>query len=294
MSENPNYVVEVFKSSHQRYFIALMVLLAFLFGYVFSLPLAVLLPVFLGGEVGFFAASQNKRVQRIIREKHARRLREMSLEEEKKIVEGLSRESKQEFEDICQKVEGIEQSTQRARYGESDAMSMITLITDKMLSFRRKMLMMLQARDALTGRNYERAEKSLREKLEIIDEADREEATKGNRASQTLLDTIRQRREIVEQHLLRTVALKQQMRELDARLSSARDFLELLQDQTATASADLDGVSGLMDNMLTSLSIFNEFQSPGLDITSIEEHLLADKPEEKPSRPNLRAVKNRK
>ena len=255
-----NYVKEVFKSDLNLIFVGVM---AFLM-------LAINFPGFLAllaaGEIGALFIAQDSRVQRIIR---ARKNKDQKLEtedSEKTIVLALPQAYQNDFSSVRNLCDEIEK-----RSGELDdkgTNAILSGVTEKLASFRYEYARMLRAHHLLSSRNYRNLQNMLNN--EII----RAEKSVQNEQSEQVRQALSQNLNILKKRQARIQKLDELVRLLEARLQVVRNSLSLIQDEVYSFT-NVTGISDLVDNLLTNLSISDEFRSTYEDVLITETDSLS-------------------
>ena len=255
-----NYVKEVFKSDLNLIFVGVM---AFLM-------LAINFPGFLAllaaGEIGALFIAQDSRVQRIIR---ARKNKDQKLEtedSEKTIVLALPQAYQNDFSSVRNLCDEIEK-----RSGELDdkgTNAILAGVTEKLAAFRYEYARMLRAHHLLSSRNYRNLQNMLNN--EII----RAEKSVQNEQSEQVRQALSQNLNILKKRQARIQKLDELVRLLEARLQVVRNSLSLIQDEVYSFT-NVTGISDLVDNLLTNLSISDEFRSTYEDVLITETDSLS-------------------
>jgi hypothetical protein len=254
--EEINYTKEVLVSDYNLGFVGLMLFLMIVVNFWGFLPLL------LAGEIGALFIAQSSRVQRIIR---ARKNKDKKLEAEEveaTIIKSLPTNYQSDFHSLGRLCEEIER-----RAGELDDASANTLLSgmiEKLSMFRHNYARMLRAHHMLSTRDYRNIEMGLNREIDRVEKSiDDERSTQVRRALEQNLNVLKQRLERVRK-------LDELVRLLEARLQVTRNSLGLIQDEVYSFT-DVAGISSLVDNMLTNLSLSDEFRTAYEDFLNTEE-----------------------
>jgi hypothetical protein len=254
--EDINYTKEVLASDYNLSFIGLMVFLMIVVNFWGFLPLL------LAGEIGALFIAQSSRVQRIIR---ARKNKDKKLETEEieaGIIKSLPTNYQSDFHSLGRLCEEIER-----RAGELDDAGANTLLSgmiEKLSLFRHNYARMLRAHHMLSTRNYRNIEMGLNREIDRV-----ENSIEGERSPQ-VRRALEQNLSVLKQRLERVRKLDELVRLLEARLQVTRNSLGLIQDEVYSFT-DVAGISSLVDNMLTNLSLSDEFRTAYEDFLDAEE-----------------------
>lgn len=253
--EDINYVAEVLQSQTNYAFIGIM---CFLMLVVNFLGFGALL---LAGEIACLFIAQNSRIQRIIR---ARKNKDKILEIEEAevtIVKMLPQNYQMDFHSVRTLCEEIERKSNEL--GRSNAQVMLANLIEKLSSFRYDYARMLRAHHLLSTRNYRNLQTSLTSEIARAEQAvEREESAQVRHA-------LNQNLSILKQRLGRIKKLEELVRLLEARLQVIKNSLSLIQDEVYSFT-DVTGISGLVDTLLTNLSLSDEFRSAYEEVLSAE------------------------
>lgn len=257
--EQINYTKEVLANDWNLGFIGVMAFLMLVVNFWGFLPLL------LAGEIGALFIAQHPRVQRIIRaRKNKDKLVEM-VNVEDQIVNALPRGYQDDFRSLRHLCEEIER-----RAGElvdAGANALLAGIVNKLAAFRFDYARMLRAHHLLSQRNYQNIETQLTRDIAQAEHAvGREQATQVRHA-------LAQNLHVLQQRLGRVRKLDELVRLLEARLQVIRNSLSLVQDEVYTFT-DVSSISGLVDSLLTNLSISDEFRSTYEDVLNAEAGLV--------------------
>ena len=250
-----NYVKEVLKSNLNLTFVGIM---AFLM-------LVVNFPAFLAllaaGEIGALFIAQDSRVQRIIR---ARKNKDQKLEtedSEEKIVVALPHAYQNDFFSVRNLCDEIEKRS--SELDDKGSNAILSGVTEKLSAFRYEYARMLRAHYLLSSRNYRNLQNML------SNEIGRAEKAVHNEQSEQVRQALAQNLNILKKRLARIQKLDELVRLLEARLQVIRNSLSLIQDEVYSFT-NVAGISDLVDNLLTNLSISDEFRSTYEDVLITE------------------------
>jgi len=250
-----NFVKEALKSEFNLGFIGVMAFLMLTVNFWAFLPLLV------AGQLGAALLAQMPIVQRYIKMKKVWQRKENDAEAEKRIVSLLPENYQADFNSVHALCEEIERRS--AELGAVGAGRMLADVVAKLSSFRYEYARMLRARHLLSTRNYRQLHSSLAQQIEQSEAAlEREEARPVRYALTQNLSILRQR-------LARIKRLDELVRLLDARLQVIKNSLGLIQDEVYTFT-DVEGIQGLVDNLLINLSISDEFRAEYEDVLNVE------------------------
>lgn len=258
--EEINYTKEVLSGDWNLGFIGVMSFLMLVVNFWGFLPLL------LAGEIGALFIAQHPRVQRIIR---ARKNKDKKLEmvsAEDRIVNALPAGYQDDFRSLRSLCEEIERRA--GELGDSSANALLAGIVAKLAAFRLDYARMLQAHHLLSQRNYRNIETQLNRDIAQAEQAvGREQATQVRHA-------LAQNLHVLQQRLARVRKLGELVRLLEVRLQVVSNSLRLVQDEVYTFT-DVSSISGLVDGLLTNLSISDEFRSAYEDVLNVEAGLMA-------------------
>jgi len=250
-----NFVKEALKSEFNLGFIGVMAFLMLAVNFWAFLPLLV------AGQLGAALLAQMPIVQRYIKMKKVWQRKENDAEAEKRIVSLLPENYQADFNSVHALCEEIERRS--AELGAVGAGRMLADVVAKLSSFRYEYARMLRARHLLSTRNYRQLHNSLAQQIEQGEAAlEREEARPVRYA-------LTQNLSILKQRLARIKRLDELVRLLDARLQVIKNSLGLIQDEVYTFT-DVEGIQGLVDNLLINLSISDEFRAEYEDVLNVE------------------------
>jgi len=250
-----NFVKEALKSEFNLGFIGVMAFLMLAVNFWAFLPLLV------AGQLGAALLAQMPIVQRYIKMKKVWQRKENDAEAEKRIVSLLPENYQADFNSVHALCEEIERRS--AELGAVGAGRMLADVVAKLSSFRYEYARMLRARHLLSTRNYRQLHNSLEQQIEQGEAAlEREEARPVRYA-------LTQNLSILKQRLARIKRLDELVRLLDARLQVIKNSLGLIQDEVYTFT-DVEGIQGLVDNLLINLSISDEFRAEYEDVLNVE------------------------
>jgi hypothetical protein len=254
--EDINYTKEVLASNYNLGFIGVLLFLMIVVNFMGFLPLL------LAGEIGALLIANNSRVQRIIR---ARKNREKKLEAEEveaTIIKSLPNSYQSDYQSLGRLCEEIERRA--GELGDAGANTLLSGMIEKLSLFRYNYARMLRAHHSLSTRNYRNIEMGLNREIERVEKlVDGERSAQVRRAQEQNLSVLKQRLERVRK-------LDELVRLLEARLQVTRNSLGLIQDEVYSFT-DVAGISSLVDNMLTNLSLSDEFRTAYEDFLNDEE-----------------------
>lgn len=254
-----NYTKEVLSSNINLIFIGVMVFLMLAVNFLGFLPLLI------AGEIGALFIAQMPRIQRLIRSQ-LNKDKKIEIEDaENNIIKALPPSYQNDFASVKRLCEEIERRTSEVSYdlgGKGNNM-MLTGIVEKLSAFRFDYARMLRAHHLLSNRNYRNITTGLENEIKRVETALERER------SQQVKNALAQNLHILKQRLARVSKLDELVRLLEIRLQVVRNSLSLIQDEVYTFT-DVAGISGLVDNLLTNLSISDEFR------TAYEEVLHAE------------------
>jgi hypothetical protein len=223
-----------------------------------------LLPLLLAGEIGALFVAQHPRVQRIIR---ARKNKDKVLEmvsTEDQIINALPRNYQEDFARLRNLCEEIERRA--GELGEGGANTLLAGIVAKLAAFRSDYARMLRAHHLLSQRNYRNIETQLGRDITQAEQA------VGRERSTQVRHALAQNLHVLQQRQARVRKLDELVRLLEARLQVIPNSLRLVQDEVYTFT-DVASISGLVDSLLTNLSISDEFRSAYEDVLNAEAEL---------------------
>jgi hypothetical protein len=250
-----NYVKEVFKSDLNMIFVGVMAFLMLVINFPGFLALLA------AGEVGALFIAQDSRVQRIIR---ARKNKDQKLEtedSEKTIVVALPQAYQNDFFSVRNLCDEIEKRS--ADLDDKGSNALLSGVTEKLSAFRFEYARMLRAHHLLSSRNYRNLQNMLNN--EII----RAEKSVQNEQAEQVRQALSQNLSILKKRQARIQKLDELVRLLEARLQVVRNSLSLIQDEVYSFT-NVAGISDLVDNLLTNLSISDEFRSTYEDVLITE------------------------
>jgi hypothetical protein len=250
-----NYVKEVFKSDINLGFIGVMAFLMLVVSFWGFLPLL------FAGEIAALFLAQNSRVQRLIRSRLNRHKALESVEAEVEIVKNLPGDYQAEYNSVRHLCEEIER-----RSLELDASRKNILLSgmiEKLSSFRYDYARMLRARYLLSTRNYRNLETVLKNQIDRAkDSIEREKSAQVRQALAQNLSILTQRQDRVRK-------LDELVRLLDARQQTIKNSLSLIQDEVYSFT-DVSGITGMVDNLLTTIKISDDFRTTFNDVLAVE------------------------
>ncbi|MEJ7710350.1 MAG: hypothetical protein WKF84_10915 [Pyrinomonadaceae bacterium] len=139
---------------------------------------------------------------------------------------------------------------------------------EKLGSFRFEYARMLRAHRLLSSRNYRSIQAALAKDINLAEQSVEAEQSVQVRYA------LKQNLNILHQRLNRVRKLEELVRLLEARLQIVRNSLSLIQDEVYTFT-DVAGISGLVDNLLTNLSVSDEFRADYEDVLNAETDVAA-------------------
>lgn len=254
-----NYTEEVLKSNINLAFIGVMGFLMLVVNFWGFLPLL------LAGEIGALFLAQNSRVQRVIR---ARKNKDKKVEiesAEETIVKSLPNTYQNDFLSLRRLCEEIEKRASELGndIGGSGTNALLASVIEKLSAFRYDYARMLRAHHLLSTRNYRNIETALGSE---ISQAER---TFERERSQQVRHALAQNLNVLKQRLSRVRKLDELVRLIEARLQVIRNSLGLVQDEVYTFT-DVASISGLVDHLLTNLSMSDEFRMAYEDVLNVE------------------------
>lgn len=259
MSDEINYTKEVLSSNVNLIFIGVMVFLMLVVNFFGFLPLL------MAGEIAALFIAQMPRVQRLIRSQLNKDKKVEIEDSENAIVKALPPTYQKDFaavKGLCEEIERRTSEISNDPSGKGNNM-MLTGIVEKLSAFRFDYARMLRAHHLLSNRNYRNIASGLESEIK------RAEAAVEREKSQQVKNALAQNLHILKQRLSRVSKLDELVRLLEIRLQVVCNSLSLIQDEVYTFT-DVAGISGLVDNLLTNLSISDEFR------TAYEEVLHAE------------------
>ncbi len=252
--EEINYVKEVIKSDINLGYVGLMAFLTIVFSWGF-------LPLLVAGEIGALLIAQHPRVQRLIR---SRKNKSQVLEiqdAEKNIVAALPQNYQNDFHSVRRLCEEIEKRS--SDVNDPGGNAMLSGVIEKLSAFRYEYARMLRAHHMLSSRNYRNLQNMLSNEISRAEKAvEMEDSPQVKHALAQNLNILRKR-------LARIQKLDELVRLLEARLQVVRNSLSLIQDEVYTFT-NVAGISDLVDNLLSNLSISDEFRSAYEDVLVAE------------------------
>lgn len=254
-----NYTKEVLSSNINLIFIGVMVFLMLVVNFFGFLPLLI------AGEIGALFIAQLPRVQRLIRSQLNKDKKIEVEDAENTMIKALPTHYQNDFASVKRLCEEIERRTTEigSDLGGKGNSVMLTGIVEKLSAFRFDYARMLRAHHLLSNRNYRNIASGLESEIK------RAETAVERERSQQVKNALAQNLHILKQRLSRVSKLDELVRLLEVRLQVVRNSLSLIQDEVYTFT-DVAGISGLVDNLLTNLSISDEFR------TAYEEVLHAE------------------
>jgi hypothetical protein len=253
-----NYTKEVLSSNINLIFIGVMMFLMLVFSWGFF-------PLLLAGQIAALFIAQMPRIQRLIRSQLNKDKQIEVEDQENTIIKALPMHYQNDFASVKRLCEEIERRTSEVGSdlgGKGNSM-MLTGIVEKLSAFRFDYARMLRAHHLLSNRNYRNITTGLENEIK------RAETAVERERSQQVKNALAQNLHILKQRLARISKLDELVRLLEVRLQVVRNSLSLIQDEVYTFT-DVAGISGLVDNLLTNLSISDEFR------TAYEEVLHAE------------------
>lgn len=254
-----NYTKEVLSSNLNLIFIGVMVFLMLVVNFFGFLPLLI------AGEIGALFIAQMPRVQRLIRSRLNKDKKVEIEDAENTIIKALPTHYQNDFASVKRLCEEIERRTSEIStdLGGKGNSVMLSGIVEKLSAFRFDYARMLRAHHLLSNRNYRNITAGLENEIKHAEMAVEREK------SQQVKNALAQNLHILKQRLARVSKLDELVRLLEVRLQVVRNSLSLIQDEVYTFT-DVAGISGLVDNLLTNLSLSDEFR------TAYEEVLHAE------------------
>jgi hypothetical protein len=258
-----NYTKEVLRSDLNLGFIGVM---AFL---MLAINFWGFLPLLLAGEIGALFIAQHPRIQRLIRSRKNKNQKLEIEEAETIIIRALPVNYQNDFQSVRRLCEEIERRSGELldEAGQAGTNVMLSGIVEKLSAFRHDYARMLRAHHLLSTRNYRNIQVGLENDIRRAEKAvDQEE-------SQQVRHALVQNLHILKQRLARITKLDELVRLLEVRLQVVRNSLGLIQDEVYTFT-DIAGISGLVDHLLTNLSMSDEFRSAYEDVLNAEASAL--------------------
>ena len=255
-----NYTKEVLSSNTNLIFIGVMVFLSLTVN-----PLA-FLPLLAAGEIGALFIAQMPRVQMIIRSRLNKDKKIEVEDHENTIVKALPVNYQQDFfsvKKLCEEIEKRSNEVSSDVGGKGNSM-MFSGIVEKLSAFRFDYARMLRAHHLLSNRNYRNITSGLEREIKYA------ESAIENEESQQVKNALAQNLHILRQRLARVSKLGELVRLLEVRLQVVRNSLNLIQDEVYTFT-DVAGISSLVDNLLTNLSISDEFRTAYEDVLNTDD-----------------------
>ena len=255
-----NYAKAVLGSQWNLAFIGVMIFLMLVFNFWGFLALLT------AGQLAALFLAQTSLIQRLIRVGRYKDQKEESAEAEQLIVQALPESYQPQYESVRRLCEEIERRS--GELGTSSTNALLSAVVEKLSAFRFEYARMLRAHHLLSTRNYRNIQSGLANEIAHVEQAvEAEQAVSVRTALNQNLNILRQR-------LTRIRKLQELVRLLEARLQIVRNSLSLIQDEVYTFT-DVAGISGLVDNLLTNLSVSDEFRADYEDVLSAETDLTA-------------------
>lgn len=246
-----NYVKEVLKSDINLAYVGIMAFLMIVINFWGFLPLLV------AGEIGALFLAQHPRIQRLIRSRKNKHLKLEIEDSEKGIVMALPLNYQQDFHSVRALCEEIEKRSNEV--GDKGSNVMLSGVIEKLSAFRIEYAKMLRAHHLLSTRNYRNLQTMLATEIARAEKAvEREQSPQVRQA-------LNQNLHILKKRLARIQKLDELVRLLEARLAVVRNSLSLIQDEVYTFT-NVAGISDLVDNLLSNLSISDEFRAAYEDV----------------------------
>ncbi len=255
-----NYTKEVLSSNINLIFIGVMLFLMLAVNFLGFLPLLI------AGEIGALFIAQMPRIQRLIRSQLNKDKKIEVEDAENTIIKALPTSYQNDFASVKRLCEEIERRTGEIGQdlgGKGNSM-MLTGIVEKLSAFRFDYARMLRAHHLLSNRNYRNITTGLESEIK------RAETAVEREKSQQVRNALAQNLHILKQRLARVSKLDELVRLLEVRLQVVRNSLGLIQDEVYTFT-DVAGISGLVDNLLTNLSISDEFRTAYEEVLNAED-----------------------
>ena len=259
-NEEINYTKEVLSSNTNLIFIGIMVFLMLVVNFFGFLPLLV------AGEIAALFIAQMPRVQMIIRSRLNKDKKIEIEDSENTIVNALPANYQQDFfsvKKLCEEIEKRSSEVGNDVGGKGNSM-MFSSVVEKLSAFRYDYARMLRAHHLLSNRNYRNITSGLEREIKYAESAIEKEE------SQQVKNALAQNLHILRQRLARVSKLAELVRLLEVRLQVVRNSLNLIQDEVYTFT-DVAGISSLVDNLLTNLSISDEFRTAYEDVLNTED-----------------------
>ena len=255
-----NYTKEVLSSNINLIFIGVMLFLMLVVNFFGFLPLLI------AGEIGALFIAQMPRIQRLIRSQLNKDKKIEVEDAENTIIKALPTGYQNDFASVKRLCEEIERRTSEIGQdlgGKGNSL-MLTGIVEKLSAFRFDYARMLRAHHLLSNRNYRNITTGLEAEIK------RAQTAVEREKSQQVKNALAQNLHILKQRLSRVSKLDELVRLLEVRLQVVRNSLSLIQDEVYTFT-DVAGISGLVDNLLTNLSISDEFRTAYEEVLNTED-----------------------
>lgn len=253
--EDINYVKEILKSDFNLSFVGVMAFLMMVINFPGFLALLA------AGEIGALFIAQDSRVQRIIRSRKNKDQKLETEDSEKSIVAALPMTYQNDFLSVRNLCDEIERRSSELEGEGSNAL--LSGVTEKLSAFRFEYARMLRAHHLLSTRNYRNLQNMLSSEISRAEKAVEKE--RSEQVRQALFQNLN----ILKKRLAKIANLDELVRLLEARLQVIRNSLSLIQDEVYTFT-NVAGISDLVDNLLTNLSISDEFRSTYEDVLITE------------------------
>jgi hypothetical protein len=250
-----NYVKEILKSDFNLSFVGVMAFLMMVINFPGFLALLA------AGEIGALFIAQDSRVQRIIRSRKNKDHKLETEDSEKNIVAALPVTYQNDFLSVRNLCDEIERRSSELEGEGSNAL--LSGVTEKLSAFRFEYARMLRAHHLLSTRNYRNLQNMLSSEIARAEKAVEKEG------SEQVRQALFQNLNILKKRLAKIANLDELVRLLEARLQVIRNSLSLIQDEVYTFT-NVAGISDLVDNLLTNLSISDEFRSTYEDVLITE------------------------
>jgi hypothetical protein len=250
-----NYVKEILKSDFNLSFVGVMAFLMMVINFPGFLALLA------AGEIGALFIAQDSRVQRIIRSRKNKDQKLETEDSEKNIVAVLPVTYQNDFLSVRNLCDEIERRSSELEGEGSNAL--LSGVTEKLSAFRFEYARMLRAHHLLSTRNYRNLQNMLSSEIARAEKAVEKEG------SEQVRQALFQNLNILKKRLAKIANLDELVRLLEARLQVIRNSLSLIQDEVYTFT-NVAGISDLVDNLLTNLSISDEFRSTYEDVLITE------------------------
>ena len=204
--------------------------------------------------------AKNAREEKLASRKHKDEKLETE-DSEKSIVAALPAAYQSDFTSVRNLCDEIERRSGELEGEGSNAL--LSAMTEKLSAFRYEYARMLRAHHLLSTRNYHN--------LQIMLSSDISRSEKGvqKEESEQVRQALSQNLNILKKRLAKLEKLDELVRLLEARLQVIRNSLSLIQDEVYTFT-NVAGISDLVDNLLTNLSISDEFRSTYEDVLVTE------------------------